>query len=55
MKLNEKILMNKKIRKLKKNELIHLIDAFINLDRIKNLKNNDNCVDCFHLNNKLNK
>ena len=34
MKLNDKVLMGKKISKLKKNELIHLIDAFINFDRI---------------------
>ena len=41
MNLNDKIKLTKKINKLKKVELIHLIEAFINLDEIKNLNNNN--------------
>ena len=54
MNLNDKIKLTKKINKLKKVELIHLIEAFINLDEIKNLNNNKGCINCSCLDRKLN-
>ena len=55
MNINNRIKLTKKINKLKKVELIHLIEAFINLDEIKNLNNNKGCINCSCLDRKLNK